>query len=68
MFGIGHWELLILGILCFGGFVFLAVLLVAVLSASAKQSSQPQLVACPNCKKLVPAGSAFCHHCGNKLG
>ena len=68
MFGIGHWELLILGIICFGGFVSLGVLLVAVLAASGKQTSHPNLMACHNCQTLVPTGSAFCLKCGIKLG
>ena len=67
MFGIGHWEMLLLGLLCGGGsFVLLAVGFAVFLIARQTQAD-PSSTTCPQCGKPVTKSAAFCHYCGNKM-
>ena len=66
MFGIGHTELLILGLFCFVvPLVVVGVVLVVVMTNSKRTSPQnANLIPCPDCGRQVSPAAASCPHCG----
>jgi hypothetical protein len=51
-------------LIIFGGFIFIAGLLMVLFG---KESSQSGMVNCTECKELVNKDAVLCKHCGSKL-
>ena len=69
MFGIGHTELLILGLFCFVvPLIVIGVVLVVVLTN--RKGTPPQttnLIPCPDCGRQISLAAASCPHCGRPI-
>jgi predicted amidophosphoribosyltransferase len=65
MFGIGHWEMLILGMLC----ILPAIAMFAlILYAYSRVYGNPNLMACPDCRRMISRLAPFCPKCGRPMG
>ena len=67
MFGIGQWEILILGVLCLGGFVALVAVVTAYVLTTRKPRDTTNLAPCPDCGRLVSRLAKACPQCGRPL-
>jgi len=70
--GIGHWEILLIGLVCFLVFVpviAVALAAVAILKRSANSgAANPNLSPCPDCQQLVSRQATSCPQCGRPFG
>ena len=67
MFWIEQWDILLLGILCLGGFVALVAVVTASVLTTRKQPDTSNLVPCPDCGRLVSRLAKACPQCGRPL-
>jgi hypothetical protein len=65
--GIGPMELVILGVLVCGGVGVATVVLIAALSGRNRGQSNPNLVPCPDCGRMVSRHATACPQCGRPL-
>jgi hypothetical protein len=65
--GVGPMELLILGVLVCGGVGVAAVVLIAALAGRNRAGSNPNLVPCPDCERMVSRHATACPQCGRPL-
>lgn len=67
MFGIGHWEVLILGLLCLGTTGAIAAVVIAYIARSQSIGTGPNLMPCPECKRMISRLATTCPQCGHPL-
>ena len=69
MFGIGTWEMIILGLFCFVvPLIVIGVVLVVVLTNRKGSTPQPtNLISCPDCGRQISPAAASCPHCGRPI-
>jgi hypothetical protein len=69
MFGIGQWELLLIGLVCCIMLApVIALLAVAAAAYSQRQRPSSNLTPCPDCGRLVSKMATACPQCGRPLG
>ena len=66
-FGLGHLEMLILGLMCLGVLAVIIVVVVVVVLTTRKSSANPNLYPCPACGQTVSLDVESCPHCGHPL-
>jgi len=67
-FAPGPLEMLILGLVCFGPLVAIAVVVVVLaFTKTGRTSGNPNLVPCPDCGRRVSRFAEACPNCGRPL-